>query len=75
MKNQQKVIDGISVPVMVLDNDLHISLANKAAFKSFPELETGAGLEKLGDIDRDIDQLFRDTLANRGSASVTDRHR
>lgn len=71
MKNQQKVIDGISVPVMVLDNDLHISMANKAAFASFPKLETGAGLEKLGDIDRDIDQLFRDTLKKRGSASVT----
>ncbi len=71
MKNQQKVIDGISVPVMVLDNDLRISMANKAAFARFPTLETGAGLEKLGNIDREIDRVFRETLRKRGSASVT----
>ncbi|MEO3415163.1 ATP-binding protein [Roseovarius sp. CAU 1744] len=71
MKNLQKVIDGISVPVMVLDNDLHISIANKAAFACFSELKTGAGLERLGDIDCDIDTLLGETLANRGSASIT----
>lgn len=71
MQNQQKVINGISVPVMILDNDLRISMANKAAFKCFPDLETGAGLERLGDIDRDIDTLLKDTLAQRGSTSVT----
>ena len=70
MKNQQIVIDGISVPVVVLDNALNISMANKAAFARFPKLETGAGLEKLGDIDRDIDTLLRETLAERGSASI-----
>ncbi len=71
MKNQQKVIDGISVPVMVLDNGLKIALANKAAFSCFPELETGAGLERLGDIDLDIDTLLQGTLAKKGTASIT----
>ena len=71
MKNQQKVINGISVPVMILDNALRISMANKAAFNSFPNLETGAGLERLGEIDRDINTVLKDTLEKRGSSSVT----
>ncbi|WP_299851777.1 ATP-binding protein [uncultured Roseovarius sp.] len=71
MKNQQKVLNGISVPVMLLDNELRIALANNAAFASFPSLQTGESLGKLGELDRDIETLLQTTLARRGATSLT----
>ena len=71
MKNQQNVIDGISVPVMVLGGDMRIAAANTSAFASFPGLKAGAGLECLGDLDRDIDLILRRTLAKQGTATTS----
>lgn len=70
MENQQKVINGISVPVLVLGSDLRIAMANKAAFSSFSEMKTGMGIECLGEIDREIDHELRQTLEQRGSMTI-----
>ena len=70
METQQKVIDGISVPVMVLGADLRIAMANKTAFSRFSTLRIGAGLSCLGQIDGDIRDVLADTLETRRTTSV-----
>lgn len=71
MKSQQKIIDGISVPVVMLDGDLKVSIANHEARNAFANLKPGAGLDCLGDLDSDVTALLRETLDAKGSGKIT----
>ena len=71
MKNQNKLIDGITVPVLVLDKGLRVSVANRAALSMFSTLEVGESFPKVAPVERDVEQLLRDTLDAGDSASLT----
>ncbi len=71
MQNPKPVLDGISVPVVMLDADLRATVANAIAFERFPELEIGKGLDRLWGQDHDIERMLRQTLERRVKASVS----
>lgn len=71
MKDLQRIIDGISVPVMVLGVDLRIVLFNRAARASFAEFETGDGLDRLARLDAEDFARMAETLRQRGEAVIT----
>ncbi len=71
MTTRTKLLDSISVPIVVLNSDLCVALANEDALTSFPTLETGMELERLGNWNSDFIAVLKGALSDQEAASLT----
>ena len=71
MKQYKFLLDGISVPAMILNSDLQLVLSNSAAYNNLSEIEIGSVPATLCLANREIIISLNETLASRGTMEFT----